>query len=310
MRVVRGFSIGQGRSNFVAIGSFDGVHRAHQALIRRTVDEARQAEANSIVLTFDPHPLQVINPGRAPLLLTTFAEKVAAIEALDPDYLLVVPFTPELARQNCTAFARQILQEGLQARRVLVGFNFTFGYRGAGTPETLAALGKDLGFAVEVLPPVQVGAETVSSTLIREKLSLGEVRRAAELLGRPYEVRGQVVRGHGRGRDLGVPTANLVWPDGKAFPARGVYAVRVEQGGAWYFGVANFGRRPTFGPNGAEDSLEVHLLDFSGELYGKYLTVQFLERLREERTFSAVPQLLDQIKQDIGRAREILGQEA
>ncbi|MCL4424836.1 MAG: bifunctional riboflavin kinase/FAD synthetase [Firmicutes bacterium] len=309
MQVVRDVGLIRDQSNVVAIGSFDGVHRGHQALIRMAVEKARTARGRVIVLTFDPHPLEVINPARAPLLLTTSEEKRAAIEALGAEYLLVLPFTREMAQKDCQSFAREILRDGIGARRVLVGFNFSFGYRGVGTPQTLGFLGRSLGFEVDVLPPVVIGGETVSSTLIREMLSTGKVGRAAELLGRSYAVTGLVISGHGRGRGLGLPTANLVWPAGKVVPARGVYVVRVEYEGFSYLGVANLGRQPTFGPDGPEDTLEVHLLDFSGDLYGRELTVQFVEWLREEQRFPGVKALLEQVGKDILRARTVLSRE-
>lgn len=287
----------------VAIGTFDGVHLGHRRLLELCVADARRHGRESVVLTFDPHPLQVLRPVAAPRLLMTPDDRAAHIAALGIDRLVMLAFTPALANEPPAEFVRRHLGERLQAKRVFVGFNFTFGRDGAGTPERLRALGKRWGFTVEVLPAVVCDGRPVSSSAIREAVMAGEMAEAAAMLSRPYYLPGVVVHGDGRGRTLGFPTANVAVPDALVRPRAGVYAVRLSYGEETAFGVANIGQRPTF--HGSDTRLEVHLLDRSLDLYDQPVRVHFLRYLRPERAFASVVDLQEQIAADIRAARAL-----
>ena len=291
----------------VTVGHFDGVHRGHQALVAAALDRARSLAGTAVALTFEPHPARVIDPARARAALMTFDQKVEVLAGLGVDVLAVVPFDRERAAQPAEAFVREVLADALAARAVIVGAGFRFGRGRGGDVGLLEDLGRTLGFAVVAVPPVEQGGEPVSSTRIRTEVEAGRVAEAARLLGRPYFVDGTVVRGEGRGRKLGIPTANLD-VENETLPARGVYAVwcRVLDGAAGARGpaVVNLGRRPTFG--GRDTTVEAHLLDQDLDLYGRRLRLEFAERLREERPFPGPDALIEQIRLDISRARPLL----
>jgi riboflavin kinase/FMN adenylyltransferase len=285
----------------VAVGNFDGVHRGHQALVAAAVARSREGGGPAVVLTFDPHPARVLRPQAAPAALTTLAQKEELVAALGIDRLVVVPFDARLAALSPEAFAREVLQQALGARHVVVGESFRFGKGREGDPRRLEALGAGLGFAVEVVPPVLEGGRPISSSRVREALARGDVAEARRLLGRDYFVDGEVVRGDGRGRSIGVPTANLA-PERQILPANGVYAARCRPGElGWHTAAVNVGERPTFG--GGRVRLEAHLLDFDGDLYGSRLRVAFHERLRGEQRFEGKDALVAQIRKDIDAAR-------
>jgi riboflavin kinase/FMN adenylyltransferase len=289
----------------VAVGNFDGVHRGHQALAAAALEEARRLGGTAAVLTFDPHPARVLQPGRAPSALMTLDQKAEVLAALGIHHLAVLEFTPEVAAQDAGEFVRGVLSGALGARVVVVGANFRFGRGRAGDAALLEGLGRTLGFAVRVVEPVLHDGEPVSSTRIREAVEQGAMERAAALLGRDYVVDGQVVKGDARGRALGFPTAN-VDPVNETLPARGVYACWFRVAGEerrWPAAV-NVGQRPTFQGQGL--SVEAHLLGFSGDLYGKEARVSFVQRLREEQRFDGVEALRAQIEKDIARARAVL----
>ncbi len=286
------------------LGNFDGVHLGHQALLRETRALARELAGEALVITFEPHPRLVLRPEAGLRLLTTFEEKMALLEALGFTSALVVPFEPEVADLPAEEFVEEYLVYGLGLRGLVVGFNYRFGRGRGGDHELLRKLGEKYGFQVKVIPPQVIDGQTVSSTLIRELLREGQVRRAALFLGRPYALRGRVIRGEGRGRTLGFPTANLEPPPEKLIPARGVYAVRVSWRKHRLTGVMNIGEKPTFG--GHRLSLEVYLFDFKGELYGETLAVEFIEFLRPEIKFPSPAALVQQIASDCRKAREIL----
>lgn len=305
----------------IALGNFDGVHLGHQRLLSETLDAARRLGGDSVVLTFEPHPAQVLAPHAAPPLLTTRARKLELVAAAGIRACIVEPFTPELARLAPDEFARSILVDIIGARHVVVGYDFTYGHNRAGNADTLQEFGRDHGFAVQVIEPVTVDGVIASSTAVRERVRSGDMAGARPLLGRNYDVDGTVVRGDGRGRSIGIPTANLEL-GGTLLPARGVYAVRVRiidgdsdgdgdargggsQRSATLPGVANLGMRPTF-TDREQLTVEVHLLDFSGDLYGRALRVEFVDRLRGEQRFPDVDALVQQIRADIDRARHIL----
>lgn len=286
------------------VGNFDGIHRGHLLIFRKVVGRAREAGGTSVVLTFDPHPQRVLKPEASPDLLTDLDSKLSLLEAEGIDVALIVPFTRDFARTSPKAFVAEILHKRVGAREVFVGHDFAFGKDRAGTIALLEAEGRRLGMAVTVVGAVEWEGETVSSSRIRHALVDGEPERAADLLGRPYSLSGKVVGGYQEGRILGFPTANLAVSSEVLVPAQGVYAVRVKWEGAWYDGVANIGTSPTF-----EDRpfrLEVHLFDFTGDLYDQTLEVAFLARLREERRFPSVDELTDQIRKDAEEARALL----
>lgn len=325
---------GWGRS-VVTIGVFDGVHRGHQATIGYTVDRARALGLRSVVMTFDPHPSEVVRPGSHPAVLTEPARKAELVEALGIDVLCVVPFTPEFSRLPAEAFAHDVLVDSLHAAVVVVGENFRFGHRAAGDVALLRRLGRSFGFEVEGTPLVGDGepgsasdGPVFSSTYIRACVDAGDVTAAAAALGRPHRVEGVVVRGDQRGRELGFPTANLLCGRYAAVPADGVYAAWLVRGGpAWPGGASRPGRasqpggasqpgeqrlaaavsigtNPTF--SGRERRVEAYALDFSGDLYGERVSLDFVAHLREQRRYDTVEPLVAQIHEDIDRTRESL----
>jgi len=294
------------RPRAVAVGVFDGVHLGHQRLIRRATARARRCGGESLVLTFDPHPRSILCPDTAPRLLTLLPDKSRLIAALGAHTLVVARFDEGLARRSPEEFVAQVLKEALGADSVFVGFNFTFGHRGAGDAASLQRLGRAAGIEVNILEPICVEGITVSSTTVRHLIASGSPERAHPLLGRPYTLAGRVVRGEGRGRGLGFPTANVAFDPRLVVPAPGVYAVWAYLGGRRLPGVANAGRRPTFG-RGLEMRLEVHLLDRDDDLYGEELAVEFIARLRGEHCFPDEGTLAARIGQDIAQARRVLG---
>lgn len=305
MHVVYGIENWQASEpSHVAIGTFDGVHRGHQGLLRGAVTAARAQGGQAVALTFDPHPLAVLAPERKPPLLGTLEDRLALFAWLGIDTAVVARFDPQLARMEARAFTRQVLAGRLRARTVFVGFNFRFGRDGLGGAGDLERWGPELGFRAHTVPPVRQDGRPVSSTWIRQLLEAGDVAGAAAALGRLYSLAGTVRRGEGRGAKLGFPTANLHHPEGLVLPAEGVYAVWVALRGRLWPGVANVGRRPTF--DGREPRLEVHLFGLDEPLYGETLRVGFVRRLREERRFGGPGELAAQIGRDAAAAREIL----
>lgn len=294
------------RAPAVAVGNFDGVHLGHQQLIAEARAAAAGLGGEAVALTFDPHPAAVLAPGRAPRLLTTTRRKLELLATAGVDVAVVEPFDRELAALDPRAFADQVLVAALGARHVVVGYDFRFGHGRAGSADTLRELGGELGFAVEVVAPVSVGGVVASSSRIRALIEEGELAAARALLGREVEVEGEVVRGAGRGRGIGVPTANLA-TDTEVLPPLGIYATWVElAGGARLPGAASVGTNPTFDDSGRV-SVEVHLLDFDGDLYGQRLRLAFVAHLRGELRFAGAAELVDQIRRDIAETRRVLG---
>lgn len=287
----------------LALGNFDGIHLGHQRLIGEAVEIARRSNGTAAVLTFDPHPMQVLKPELAPPMLLDRDAKRLKMAQLGVDVLLLLPFTREFARLSPEEFIKEILVEQLKVTGIVVGYNYTFGHKGQGTPDTLWKYADECGYELYVIPPVKLSNQVVSSTLIRSQLAEGNVTTARKLLGYYPFTEGTVVLGDRRGNTLGFPTANIDCPEGMMVPANGVYSVRVELDGDTFLGVANVGTKPTFHHNNLRPNIEVHLLDFCGDIYGKTIKVNYLRRLRDERKFSSITDLVNQIQIDVHSAR-------
>lgn len=305
MRIVRGLPPvpPEAPASAVALGVFDGVHLGHRAILGLAVSRAAAANMRSIACTFDPHPMEVLQPGRAPLPITTLDERLALIEGCGLDVSVVLPFTHALAGMEPEAFVNDVLVTRLGARDVVVGFNHRFGRGARGDAALLRSLGERLGFRTHVAEPLMVDGVAVSSTEIRAALQRGDLAVAARLLGRAYTLSGTIGHGAGRGRTLGFPTANLV-PARPALVAAGVYACTAEVAGRKERAVVNVGVRPTFGETTL--AVEAYLLDFAGDLYGQTMTLTFVSRIREERRFPSVDVLKAQIEADAAEARRRL----
>ncbi len=289
----------------VTVGSFDGVHRGHEAVLTEIAARARAAGRRSVLVTFDPHPMAVVNPSAAPLLLTTGPERREILAQTALDYAVLLHFDRALAAMPPERFVREVLVEGCGMRELVIGHDHGFGQGRQGDIQLLGRLGAELGFAVDVVPALEVDGHTVSSTLVRRAVAGGDLALATRLLGRRYFATGQVVPGDGRGTPIGFPTANLAGvPDRKLLPPDGVYAVRVEWRGGRADGMMNQGGRPTF--QQAERSLEVHLLDFAGSLYGEWLKVEWVARLRDVQRFPSLDALRTQLERDRSSARAAL----
>ncbi|HEX6143169.1 MAG TPA: bifunctional riboflavin kinase/FAD synthetase [Geminicoccaceae bacterium] len=292
-----------------AIGNFDGVHRGHKALIEEVRAAAGRLGSPAAVITFEPHPREVLQPEKAPKRLTPFRIKAGLLQDLGLDLLFALPFTPTLRAKTPDAFVHDVLAGGLGVRHVVVGYDFRFGYRAAGDAATLDALGREYGFGVTCLEAVAFEREVCSSTRIRDALAAGEVGRARELMGHPFVLEGRVVPGARRGRELGYPTANLrLLGRNPLIPPAGVYAVRAglrRAGGIEVRdAVASLGFRPTF--DGEGFLIEVHLFDTREDLYGERLSCAFIERLRGEERFTSAVALVRQMDRDSQQARAVL----
>jgi len=292
----------------LTVGNFDGIHLGHRAILETVVGRARSLSGQAVVHTFEPHPRKVLQPGRAPRLLTTLEQKLELLEAAGVDAVIVESFTPEFAKTAADVFIRDFLHERIAPVEVYVGYDFHFGRDREGSMRMLTEMGPRLGFAVTIIPEVTVDAGDVNSTRIRELLGAAQLEKANEMLGRSYSVRGVVVAGERRGRDLGFPTANLE-AENEVLPAAGVYAGRAylldpgdPEAGASWVAVTNVGTRPTFEDTGRVIA-EAHLVDFDGDLYGRRIEVSFEHHLRAERRFDGVDALREQIRADVAKAR-------
>lgn len=288
-----------------AVGTFDGVHLGHQEILGRVLRRARAKGGTACVYTFANHPLEVLDPNRCPKLITPLGVKLKVIGALGIDLCIAQKFTSILADTPPRAFIEEILVRGLGVREVCVGFGFAFGKGRKGDTRLLAELGREFGFELEVIPPVAFEGQVISSTLIRDLLQKGQVKEAAKFLGRPYIVKGLIERGTGRGQDVvGYPTANLSPPSDLLIPD-GVYTGKAFLKSHFYDALINVGNAPTFG--GKARRVEAHLLGLvEEELYGEELTLFFVERIREERTFRGPGELREQIRRDQDKAQEVL----
>ena len=292
----------------VTIGIFDGVHQGHQRTIGRAVELARERGVPSVVLTFDPHPSEIIRPGSHPPVLTGARHKADLVEALGVDVMCVLPFTPEFRRLTAEEFVHEVLVERLHVSAVVVGENFRYGEQGAGDVASLTASGKRFGFTVEGLALEGSADTTYSSTYIRSLVDAGDVAEAARVLGREHRVEGLVVRGDQRGREIGYPTANLDLLPWSAVPADGIYAGRLlrrlSKDPEVLPAAISIGTNPTFA--GRERRVEAYVLDFEGDLYGERVGLAFTTRLRDTVRFGTVEELVEQMDTDVRRTRELL----
>ena len=290
----------------VTVGSFDGVHRGHQDVLRQLVERARALGVHSVLVTFDPHPLQVVNPSAAPLLLTVGDEKLEVLAESGVDFVAVLPFNPALASFSAERFVSDILLSRFRMHDLLMGHDHRFGHNRSGDVETMRRLGAEHGFDVSVVPAVTVnGGQAVSSTAIRRAVAGGDLDGAFRGLGRHYSLGGRVGEGARRGRLLGFPTANVPVPSSKKLlPPEGVYAVRVQTPMGPHDGMLNLGPRPTFGDS--EVVLEAHLFDADLDLYGAPVRIDFVARLRDTQKFSGVEALVAQLHKDAHQPRCVL----
>lgn len=290
------------RGGAVTIGNFDGVHLGHARIIQRLVAKARQVGGGAVVFTFDPPPVRVLRPRAAPAPLSWTARKAALLAHLGVDAVIAFPATLQFLQLSAEKFFDEIVVHRLAARAVIEGANFFFGRDRSGDIQSLTRFCAQAGILLEVVQPLVIDGEAVSSSRIRQLLASGQVRQAAKLLGRPYRIRGQVVRGAGRGRRLGFPTANL---DGVStlIPAEGIYAGRVALGDRLLPAAISLGPNPTF--DDGQRKVEVHVLDFDGWLYDRPLEVDFVDRLRDIRRYESVDELLVQMKRDVAATRQL-----
>jgi riboflavin kinase/FMN adenylyltransferase len=291
----------------VSVGTFDGLHVGHQKILRSVRERARATGQRGAVVTFDPHPMRVLHPDRAPQMIQTLSQRLAGFEQLGLDAALVLQFDRALSLVSPEEFIERILVRGLHAGDILVGANFRFGHRGAGDVRMLSEFGQRDGFGVEVVPPVEVGGQIVSSTAIRAAVASGEVAAAIPLLGRAFSLTGEICAGAGRGRTILFPTLNVA-PEQELLPKLGVYATVCAVGGKAYSSVTNVGTRPTF--NGAGVTVESHLFGFNEVLASGRMEVRFHTRIRDERKFSGPEALREQIALDIETARKFFSERA
>ncbi|MBN2385875.1 MAG: bifunctional riboflavin kinase/FAD synthetase [Anaerolineales bacterium] len=296
------------QDTWLTIGVFDGLHRGHRVLLQHLVDGARAAHpvGHPVVLTFYPHPAVVLGGQSDFVYLSLPDEKAALLEEMGIETVITIPFDLNLAAETAQAFMQRVSTH-LGLRHLLIGHDFALGRGRDGDAARLAEIGRHLGYTVEVLPAVHAQDLVISSTAIRNLIQRGQVAAAAALLGRPYAVSGPVVHGDGRGRHINIPTANIAYPAEKLVPAHGIYATWALVAGVRHPSATNIGINPTFTPERQGASLETHLLDFQGDLYGQTVQIEFVERLRDEMKFPSVEALIAQIRSDIQLARKILG---
>ena len=287
----------------ITLGKFDGVHKGHQKVLRAVKDRAAKLKFPSVVYTFEPHPLKIVTPHKSPLLLTTLKEKIELIKASGIDYLILARFTKEFAAQHPREFVSDILVKQLAVKEVLVGHDYAFGKGKKGTIEYLKKLGQEFGFKVYIIPAYKKRGFIVSSSKIREYIQNGKMKEAARFLGRPYTISGKVIKGRNIGKHLGFPTANIEIHN-ELIPKDGIYAVRVILGNKIYKGAVNVGFAPTFHTN--KRAVEAHIINFKQNIYGKKLKIEFIQRLRGEKTFKSTEGLAIQIKRDVEKVKKIL----
>lgn len=288
------------RPTVLTLGVFDGLHLGHQAIVRTVVERSLLADATPTLITFDPHPRQVLKPETAPPLLQTFSQKMEGLRLLGIQQVVVLKFDQQLAALSAEDFVQRFIVNGLQAREVYLGKGFAFGNGRRGNIELLQALSQQFGFHAAEVPEVRLRGHRISSTMVRMLLKAGRVNVARRMLGRAYGIEGTITRGHGIGRQLLFPTANLEL-ENRVLPVDGVYVTLALVDGTWHRSVTNIGKRPTFGGE-PESKVETHLIDFDEDLYGKIIRVRVLHRLRGEKKFSGLDELRAQIAKDRDRA--------
>jgi len=293
------------RKAVLIIGVFDGIHRGHQQLIRTAVRKARRWNAKTILLTFYPHPVQVLHPEIYLPYISSLKYRLKLIEELGVDVCIVQSFTKSFSRMTPASFIKDYLFTFIQPQVIFVGDDFRFGKDRSGSLEDFQALGGTFGFQVHAVKALKGGRRKIGSTIIRREIAQGNLKKAAAALGRPVSIFGQVVTGDRRGKTLGYPTANI-FPDGEVLPPLGVYAVHVVIEGKKYGGMANLGRRPSFGGSMNPVNIEVHLFDFHRNIYGRNILIQFLKKIRNEKAFSSKEQLIAQLKRDELNVKKIL----
>ncbi|MCM8901168.1 bifunctional riboflavin kinase/FAD synthetase [Caldicoprobacter algeriensis] len=290
----------------IALGMFDGIHKGHKALIRRLKEIKRRYGYTAMVYTFKQHPLSCLPPRKAPPQIMNLNKKILEFHRMGVDILVLNNFDEGFARTAPREFIQRYLLEKYDVRFIVVGYNYRFGHNGSGDAQLLIRMGKEMGFEVVVVPPVKVGREVVSSSLIRKMIQQGDVAKAWQYLGRPYSINGQIVRGAGRGKTLGHPTANLdIGPKNIVIPKFGVYLTRCNLDGQCFWGVTNVGQNPTFDQSGLH--IETFFLDYhGGELYGKHVRLYFLRYIREERRFPSKQELVQQMECDVAAAKNLI----
>lgn len=293
------------KDRYIALGVFDGVHLGHQKLIRSTVDKAKINNGISIVITFEPHPDKIIIPGNNVFLLTTLKEKINLINDLNVDILLIIRFTKKISGMSPKDFVSKILVDDLKVKELFVGFNYKFGFQGSGNIECLKKYGKIYNFKTNIVKPEIIENTVISSTKIKEYIGLGDMEKAKKFLGHNLIISGKVVPGKRRGQNLlTFATANIDIPSEKIIPANGVYLVKITIDNKKYYGLMNIGTRPTF--NERNRTVEIHILDFNQSIYNKYLNIEILHKIRDEKYFPNAILLKKQIEKDILIARNIV----
>jgi riboflavin kinase / FMN adenylyltransferase len=308
MKIVHSLAEAQfDRNSVVTVGTFDGVHLAHREIIREAMQRAKVREGRSVVITFDPHPKEVLGGRDQPVsMLSTVEEKLARLDALGVNLLLLIRFTYDFSRLTARDFYQRYVIEGIGVSEVVLGYDHMFGRDRGGGIEQLVRMGREFDFSVFAVHPVTVAGEVVSSSLVRKTLLSGEVERARLFLGYPYAVNGKVVKGDGRGRSLGYPTANIEpLSTRKIIPRNGVYLVALRLGSEAHYGMMNIGVRPTF-TNGIQETIEVHIIDFAGDIYGRGVEVRFLSRIRDEQKFGSREELVAQLHRDLRKSKEYI----
>lgn len=300
-------NVNREENTVLTVGTFDGVHAGHRAIIDTVVQKANERDARSVLVTFDPHPRDIISPGESGIkLLTTLQERCEILEELGIDRMIVIPFDRDFSLLTSEEFIRKIIHKKIGVSEFVIGYDHHFGRNREGTIETIENIGKELGFDSYVVSKKEVGDKTVSSTAIRKAISeKGNVEEAAKFLQRPYRLNGTVVHGDKRGKEIGFPTANIK-PEhvNKIIPKEGVYAVKVRISGRWLDGMMNIGIRPTF--DGKKQTLEVNLFNFDEDIYGKEIQVRFFNRIRDEKKFNSKEELIDQLNKDKRQAEQFL----
>ena len=289
---------------YLALGNFDGLHKGHQKLINEAVAAARNDNGIAAAFVFEPHPIKVLFPERAPKLLVTAQHKAELMEKLGLNLLIYNSFTLAISKCTPEEFVQNILINKLNITQAFAGFNYTFGHRGTGTPELLQELGKKHGFGVKIIPPVEVNGQVVSSSLIRKALDAGDIKQSRAMLGYDPMLEGQVIEGEQKGRTIGFPTANLGVSSELNVPGKGVYAARAQIGDGIFQAVVNIGSKPTFHEE-YPISIEAHLIDFHDDIYGEKMRLFFIDKIRDERRFNNVEELVGQITRDRDRAKQI-----